>query len=66
MRMFQVCACGQPLSSPSTTPEPVGTQVLLKTLAAGVCHSDIHIWDGFYDLGHGKRLTCSTAASSFR
>src|SRR5262249_53404213 len=29
---------------------------LLKVLAAGVCHSDVHIWDGYYDLGGGKRL----------
>ena len=25
-------------------------------LATGVCHSDLHIWDGFYDMGGGKRL----------
>lgn len=39
------------------TPEPAGTEVLLKTRAAGVCHSDLHIWEGGYDLGHGKRLS---------
>jgi D-arabinose 1-dehydrogenase-like Zn-dependent alcohol dehydrogenase len=38
------------------TPAPTGTQVLLKVIAAGVCHSDIHIWDGFYELGQGKKL----------
>jgi len=38
------------------TPQPAGTQVLVRTLAAGVCHSDLHIWQGFYDLGHGQRL----------
>ncbi len=38
------------------TPKPTGTQVLLKVLAAGVCHSDIHIRSGEYDLGGGKRL----------
>jgi D-arabinose 1-dehydrogenase-like Zn-dependent alcohol dehydrogenase len=57
MRMFQVCVCGQPLQlNQKPTPEPQGTEVLLKVLAAGVCHSDIHIWDGYYELGHGKRL----------
>lgn len=57
MRMFQVCRCGEPLQlNEKPTPEPVGTEVLLKTIAAGVCHSDIHIWDGYYELGHGKRL----------
>ena len=39
-----------------TTPEPQGSEVLLRVLAAGVCHSDLHIWEGGYDLGHGKRL----------
>ena len=28
----------------------------MRTLAAGVCHSDIHIWEGEYDLGGGKKL----------
>jgi D-arabinose 1-dehydrogenase-like Zn-dependent alcohol dehydrogenase len=30
--------------------------VLLKMLAAGVCHSDLHIWDGYYDMGGGKKM----------
>ncbi|MGI8527295.1 MAG: alcohol dehydrogenase [Pseudolabrys sp.] len=57
MRSFKVCECGAPLQMvEEPTPQPVGTQVLLKVKAAGVCHSDIHIWDGYYDLGGGKRL----------
>ena len=36
------------------TPEPIGTEVLLETTYCGVCHSDIHIWEGRYDLGGGK------------
>ena len=24
--------------------------------AAGICHSDLHIWEGYYELGGGKRL----------
>jgi len=57
MRSFKVCQCGAPLQLiEEPTPEPVGTQVLLKVLASGVCHSDIHIWDGYYELGGGKRL----------
>ena len=38
------------------TPEPQGTEVLLETLYCGVCHSDIHIWEGRYDLGGGKGM----------
>ena len=37
------------------TPVPTGTEVLLAVDAAGVCHSDLHICEGHYDLGGGKR-----------
>ena len=37
-------------------PDPVGTEVLVEVTHCGVCHSDLHIWEGFYDLGGGKRL----------
>jgi alcohol dehydrogenase, propanol-preferring len=58
MRMFQVCVCGEPLRcNEQPTPEPKGTEVLLKILAAGVCHSDLHLADGWFDLGGGKRLS---------
>ena len=58
MRMFQVCVCGQPLQlNEQPTPEPKGTEVLLKVLAAGVCHSDLHLADGWFDLGGGKRMS---------
>jgi alcohol dehydrogenase, propanol-preferring len=57
MRSFKLCECGVPLTPiEEPTPQPVGTQVLVKVLAAGVCHSDIHIWNGYYELGGGKRL----------
>jgi D-arabinose 1-dehydrogenase-like Zn-dependent alcohol dehydrogenase len=57
MRSFQVCQCGAPLQmNEAEAPQPQGTQVLLKMLAAGVCHSDLHIWDGYYEMGGGKRM----------
>jgi len=57
MRSFQVCQCGAPLQmNEAETPKPAGTQVLLKMLAAGVCHSDLHIWDGYYEIGGGKKM----------
>ncbi len=37
-------------------PVPAGSEVLLRVLAAGVCHSDIHFWEGVYDLGGGREL----------
>jgi alcohol dehydrogenase, propanol-preferring len=41
------------------TPVPKGTEVLVKLKYCGVCHSDVHIRDGFFDLGAGKRLRMS-------
>ena len=39
------------------TPEPTGEQVLLEVTHCGVCHSDLHIWEGHYDIGGGKRMS---------
>jgi len=41
------------------TPTPQGDQVLVRIRACGVCHSDIHIWDGHFDLGNGRKLDIS-------
>lgn len=57
MISYDVTAFGEPLArSERPTPAPVGGQVLLRVLAAGVCHTDIHTWEGAYDLGGDKRL----------
>jgi D-arabinose 1-dehydrogenase-like Zn-dependent alcohol dehydrogenase len=48
---------GAPLQEMETpTPVPQGTEVLLKVHNAGVCHSDVHIHDGYFDLGGGNKL----------
>ena len=58
MRSYDVIDFGAPLEARERpTPKPAGSEVLLRMLAAGVCHSDLHIWEGWYDLGGGKRLT---------
>ena len=55
MKSYQVCECGAPLQlREENTPQPVGTEVLLQVTAAGICHSDIHFWEGEYDIGGGK------------
>lgn len=38
------------------TPEPAGREVLLRVVRSGVCHSDAHLREGFYDLGEHGRL----------
>ena len=56
MKSFQVAEFNAPLKEvDQETPQPTGTQVLIKVKAAGVCHSDLHIWEGGYDLGHGRK-----------
>ncbi len=34
-------------------PKPNGSQVLIKIKSTGVCHSDLHLWEGGYDTGDG-------------
>lgn len=58
MISYDVTDFDQPLvRHERATPQPVGDQVLVRIEAAGVCHSDLHIWHGSYDLGHGKKLS---------
>lgn len=40
-------------------PEPKADEVLIRMTGAGVCHSDIHLWEGSYDLGGGREMTLS-------
>ena len=56
------CQClrvfGQPLDGedrPDMVPQ--GTEVIIRVTAAGVCHTDLHIREGGFDLGHGRRLS---------
>ncbi len=45
----------EPLAvSECDTPKPQGNQVLVKVKSVGVCHSDLHLWEGGYDLGDGQ------------
>jgi D-arabinose 1-dehydrogenase-like Zn-dependent alcohol dehydrogenase len=60
MLSYDVVQWGKPLEKAERkTPEPKGTEVLLKLKYCGVCHSDVHIRDGYFDLGGGKRLPMS-------
>ncbi|OJU25117.1 MAG: alcohol dehydrogenase [Nitrobacter sp. 62-13] len=38
------------------TPTPQGREVLVRVERCGLCHSDLHLQDGYMDLGNGKRL----------
>ena len=48
---------GQPLQHLELpTPEPTGTEVLVRVEHCGVCHSDIHIHDGYFGMGGDAKL----------
>lgn len=58
MRAMQIIEWGKPLEAREyPDPEPTGEEVLVRVEAAGVCHSDVHIWDGFFDLGGGQQIS---------
>lgn len=60
MNSQALTAYGTPLQPlQRSTPEPQGSEVLLRVSHCGVCHSDLHLQDGHFDLGDGKRLDLS-------
>jgi D-arabinose 1-dehydrogenase-like Zn-dependent alcohol dehydrogenase len=60
MHSQAITAFGKPLESlESPTPTPTGTEVLIRVEHCGVCHSDLHIHEGSFDLGGGAKLPLS-------
>ena len=58
MKSYDVVDWGKPLQARERdTPAPKGTEVLLKLTHCGVCHTDVHVREGYYDLGGGKKLS---------
>lgn len=51
---------GAPLTE-TETPIPVaeGREIIVKICHCGVCHSDVHLQDGFFDLGNDRRFGVS-------
>ena len=62
MISYQTAAPGAPLVAvESDTPKPQGREVLVRIVACGVCHSDIHMHDGVFNLGNDKQLEVGRA-----
>ena len=54
MKSAQIIAPNKPLEINETElPKPNGNQVIIKVKSTGVCHSDLHLWEGGYDTGDG-------------
>jgi D-arabinose 1-dehydrogenase-like Zn-dependent alcohol dehydrogenase len=57
MLSYDVIEHGKPLQvRMRETPRPQGREVLVRVTRSGVCHSDLHIWEGFFDMGGGKKF----------
>ena len=57
MKRQSMMAYGEPLQETTAdTPAPTGTQVIVQISHCGVCHSDIHMHDGYFELGGGRQL----------
>ena len=57
MKSAKIMEINQPLQIyESKTPKPKGSQVLVKVQSSGVCHSDIHLWEGGYEGPQGQFL----------
>lgn len=62
MRSYVVREFGAALAALDTpTPVPGGTEVLIEVRHCGVCHTDVHLREGSFDLGNGKRLVSKLA-----
>ena len=62
MVSWQVESFGKPLARAlREVPQLAGTEVLLQIGSCGVCHSDVHLHDGYFDLGGGNKLEMARA-----
>ncbi len=66
MRAAQIVAPKEPLQIRDLEiPKPKDTEVLVKVKAVGVCHSDLHLWDGGYDTGSGSFMKATDRGVKF-
>ena len=57
MHRQSLTAYGAPLCETVVeTPRPQGSEVLVRVHRCGVCHSDLHMQDGYFLLGDGKQF----------
>jgi alcohol dehydrogenase, propanol-preferring len=64
MRRESLIAYGQPLCETVVDrPTPRGREVLVRIERCGVCHSDLHLQDGYFSLGGDKKLDVSAGRS---
>eukprot|EP00942_MAST-04A_sp_MAST-4A-sp1_P010517 g10517.t1 len=61
LRTHAVVEFGEPLQIvEQPLPLPMGEEVLVRTTYAGMCHSELHLWEGYFDTGGGNKLPLNT------
>ncbi len=66
MKAAQIVAPKEPLQLRDLEiPKPKEFEVVLKVKAVGVCHSDLHLWDGGYDTGSGTFMKATDRGVKF-
>ncbi len=64
MRAMRLVAEGRPLRAEAVDLPPVPEHAaIVKVGAAGVCHSDLHLISGAYDLGDGRKLSTTAGGA---
>ena len=57
MLSYRLERFGEPLvEQHGDTPDPTGREVVVRIGSCGVCHSDVHLVEGYFDLGNGNRV----------
>ena len=66
MKAAQIVAPKEPLELKDLEiPKPKEFEVVLKVKAVGVCHSDLHLWEGGYDTGSGTFMKATDRGVKF-
>ena len=66
MKAAQIVAPKEPLQLKDLeVPKPKESEVVVKVKAVGVCHSDLHLWDGGYDAGSGSFMKATDRGVKF-
>ena len=57
MKAARIVKVNEPLQVQELqTPTPKASQILIKIQSSGVCHSDVHVWEGYYEGIGGQQL----------
>lgn len=57
MKAARIVNVNEPLQVQDVqTPKPIDSQILVKVQSVGVCHSDVHVWEGYYEGISGQQL----------